>query len=326
MNSVKPKKHLQQNARRTDNNEGIDFVRCKICGGHRRVISGRHLSKHGIDRETYMEEYRLSPDKLIAKDFRMIQSSRRDYHPYGKSDWIAAMKNVYKRDGQVFAGYLQDNYPNLHSQGTWLFGDWDKALRAAGFEPENARMWGFWDQEKLIRQIRGMRKKNLPLNAKYAMKNHQKLFSAAVRQCGSWSKALFAAGIKIPSYAHGGRLGILRALHDLDGHSKNDVPQPLTSCAVYYFGSLQKAMVAAKSEPRIVSAWSKAKITTILSRMHIAKQTLSYITARRYHRPLVNAAEKHFGSWGKALYAAGIDPNLYYVHHKWRKSKLRDKR
>ena len=52
--------------------EGIDFVRCRICSDHRRVISGRHLSKHDTDRETYMEEYNLTPDELIAKDFRMI--------------------------------------------------------------------------------------------------------------------------------------------------------------------------------------------------------------------------------------------------------------
>ena len=37
---------------------------------------------------------------------------------------------------------------------------------------------------------------------------------------------------------------------------------------------------------------------------------------------LVSAAEAYFGSWGKALYAAGIDPNLYFVHHTWRKSRV----
>jgi hypothetical protein len=92
-----------------DGNEGIDFVRCHICGDHRRVISGRHLSKHDIDRETYMEEYHLTPDELIAKAFRMIQSSHPGYHPYTKKSWIAAMQKVYERDGQIFAGYLQDN-------------------------------------------------------------------------------------------------------------------------------------------------------------------------------------------------------------------------
>ena len=45
-----------------------------------------------------MEEYRLTPDELIAKDFRMIQSSRRGHFPQGKSDWIAAIKKVYERD------------------------------------------------------------------------------------------------------------------------------------------------------------------------------------------------------------------------------------
>jgi hypothetical protein len=41
--------------------------------------------------------------------------------------------------------------------------------------------------------------------------------------------------------------------------------------------------------------------------------------ARRAGPALVSAAEAYLGSWGKALYAAGIDPSLYFVHHKWRK-------
>ena len=52
-----------------------------------------------------MEEYRLSPDELIAKDFRIIQSSRRGYFPHSKSDWIAAIKKVYKRDRHITAKY-----------------------------------------------------------------------------------------------------------------------------------------------------------------------------------------------------------------------------
>jgi hypothetical protein len=28
-----------------------------------------------------------------------------------------------------------------------------------------------------------------------------------------------------------------------------------------------------------------------------------------------------FGSWGKAMYAAEIDPNLYFLHHKSRKRR-----
>jgi hypothetical protein len=55
MGSARTKKSSR--LQRSNNDEGIDFVRCRICGDHRRVLSGRHLSKHGTDREEYMEEY-----------------------------------------------------------------------------------------------------------------------------------------------------------------------------------------------------------------------------------------------------------------------------
>jgi len=91
-----------------------------MCGDHRRVISGRHLSKHGTDRQEYMEEFGLSPDELIARDFRIIQSSRRPYQPHGKKEWIAAIKKVCKRDGNVFAIRLRKKYPHLYYQGKWI--------------------------------------------------------------------------------------------------------------------------------------------------------------------------------------------------------------
>ena len=135
LTTIKTYPHRQRNG----GIEGIDFVRRLICGDRRRVISGRHLSKHGIDRETYMDQYRLSADELCAKDFRRLVSSRPDYYPHGKRDWIAAIKKIYKRDGQVFAGHIQKNYPHVYHQGVWLFGDWDRGLRAGGFEPESSR-------------------------------------------------------------------------------------------------------------------------------------------------------------------------------------------
>src|SRR5262245_53699554 len=109
--SYKTRKRLGRRRRRLDGDEGIDFVRCRICGDHRRVISRRHLSKHDTDREIYMEEYDLTPDELIAKAFRIIQSSHPGYYPYSKKGWIAAMQKVYENDGKVFAKYLQRNYP-----------------------------------------------------------------------------------------------------------------------------------------------------------------------------------------------------------------------
>jgi hypothetical protein len=150
--------------RSVNGNDGVEWVCCQICGDHRRVISGQHLSKHDTDRNTYMEEYHLSPDELIAKAFRTIQSSRPRYYPNGKNEWIAAVKKVFKRDGKVFAGHLQAKHKHLYEQGIWIFGDWDKALLAAGFDPEKMRKRSIWDEKKIISKIRTMHGICLPLS------------------------------------------------------------------------------------------------------------------------------------------------------------------
>jgi hypothetical protein len=232
--------------------DGFAFVVCRICGDHRRVISRRHLSKHDTDRETYMEEYDLSPDELIAKDFRVIQSSRRGYYPNGKSEWIAAVKKLYEKGGNIFAGHLQDNYPHLYLQGIWIFGDWNKALLAAGFDSEKMRERSLWDQEKITDKIRSMHEKHLPLYAAYVMATNADLFKAALRQFGSWPKALVAAGVtKKPrtKRLYRGKASLLNALSDaLEQHGVENVPQALKLEAAHYFGSLEKAIATLKRQ------------------------------------------------------------------------------
>jgi hypothetical protein len=120
---------------------------------------------------------------------------------------------------------------------------------------------------------------------------------------------------------HGNRLGVLRDLRDArEGLSKAHISAGLRLQAEYYFGSLRKAIAALKKDRRLSRGWSKPKILQILSRMHLAKVELAYAKIRREFPALVSAAEAYFGSWGKALYAAGIDPNLYFVHRRWRKT------
>src|SRR5262245_51412228 len=305
--------------------EGIDFVRCQICGDHRRVISGRHLSKHDTDRETYMAEYHLTPDELIAKAFRRIQSSRPGFCPHGKSDWIDAVRKLHKRGKSVFAGDLQDKHPFLYDQGVWIFGEWNKALQAAGFDPDKMRMSQYWDRQKIIKKLRDMRDRNFPLYARYMLKNHTALFSSSQREFGSWNNALRAAGItkQAPKKLHKSRLSTLRSLRDVvETHAKAAIPAGLKSQAAYYFGSLRKALAALKTDKKLLSGWSKQKIITTLLRMERAKENLSSWKARCEVPALASAARNYFGSWRNALQAAGIDPNLHIKRHKRRKRSV----
>ena len=163
------------------------------------------------------------------------------------------MKAVYKQHGNVYAGFLQKHYPNLYLEGIWLNGgDWDAALRVLGFTPERMRLRTYWETERVITKIRFLREKGVPLYPKYVLKHYAALFSAALRIFGSWPNALIAAGIEVPDSPHDGRRGVLRALRDaLEQHSENDLSEKLKLHAVYYFGSLQKAKAALKTDRRV---------------------------------------------------------------------------
>jgi hypothetical protein len=296
--------NLRRRTRRLVGHEGFDFVRCRICAARRRVISGKHLSMHDIARESYMKEFRLSPHELIAKDFRALQSSRKGYHPYGKREWIAEFKRVYKIESHVSTRYLQHNYPLIYEQGIWIVGDWDKALCAAGFDPKRMRMRKVWGKENIIKAIR----RSLPLYAHYTMTNHNSLFCGAQREFGSWNQALIAAGVpkkQVSGMLRNNRTRILPALRDALDDPSACIPEALKFQAVHYFGSLRKAIIAAKND---LEGWSKERITSILSKMYRSKTLPPYARARREYPRLVSAAEPYFGSWGKALHAVGIGP------------------
>jgi hypothetical protein len=149
-------------------------------------------------------------------------------------------------------------------------------------------------------------------------KNHSRLFRAALALFRSWDKALLTAGIADRKIPRGTRLGLLRDLRDAL-ESRGQLSKSFRAEIDYYFGSFRNARVALKTDRKLLTGWSKHKIITTLAQMHRSKQQLNYGTGRREFPALVSAAEAYFGSWGEALYAAGIDPNLYFPHHTWRK-------
>jgi hypothetical protein len=48
--------------------------------------------------------------------YSLPHSSRRDYCPRNKQEWIVAIKILYYRHGQLYAGFLQQHYPQLYHE------------------------------------------------------------------------------------------------------------------------------------------------------------------------------------------------------------------
>ena len=47
---------------------------------------------------------------------------------------------------------IYNKHTQPYNQRTWLFGDWDNALRKAGFEPEKMRIDAVWGSDRVIRE------------------------------------------------------------------------------------------------------------------------------------------------------------------------------
>ena len=172
-----------------------------------------------------------------------------------------------------------------------------------------------------------MRQDKLPLYAFYVMKHHPRVFSGAIHQCGSWNKALRAEGIQVPKPPYVGRLAVLRALGNfLDRHPIDDISQALRLAAVYYLGSLEKAVAALKTDPTILAGWSTAKILAMLSRMHKSKQSLAYSVVRRKY-PFASKCRRSVSrKLGNDVVHERDRSELYFVHRTWRKRKESVKR
>ncbi len=115
-------------------------------------------------------------------------------------------------------------------------------------------------------------------------------------------------------------MSLLTRLHDAID-ARKDISKAFRSALDYYFGSLEKAKLALKTHKRFLNRWSRKKIIGILAQRHRLHETLDHKPLERESRSLVAAAVRHFGSWGNALDAAGIDPNLYFVRNKWIRTK-----
>lgn len=122
--------------------------------------------------------------------------------------------------------------------------------------------------------------------------NASGFFATALRQFGTWSKALCSAGVPEIETAGKPRLRILRALRDLrKSPSKYKILAASKLEAEHYCGTFRKAIAGSKKDQRIVNGWSKPKILDLLSRTHRRGEGLGYNKARQNVPALISAAE-----------------------------------
>jgi len=91
------------------------------------------------------------------------------------------------------------------------------------------------------------------------------------------------------------------------------------------FGSWRNAIIAAGIPPERVLTWERWSPAKILSKIRLISRRRRPLTSdeieRRYHN-LVSAARRHFGSWSKAVVAAGVDPTKLQRVVPWSRERV----
>ena len=191
--------------------------------------------------------------------------------------------------------------PPLVSAGQRYFGDWGRALQAAGIDPPQRRSW---TKANVVAAIRERQQKGLSMTSVWD--DDRLLYRGAIGRYGTWNNALAAAGIHLERTKWSKPL-LLAELHAWrrdrpDSTSIVRDNRKLAAAARRYFGCLEAAFAEAGLEftPR---KWSPDRVIERIQDAYIKRAPLS---SGRQDAKLVSAATRYFGSWHDALVAASV--------------------
>ncbi len=178
-----------------------------------------------------------------------------------------------------------------------------------------------WSKDEVIRIIKEMHSKGVPLNSGSIAKRMPALAYAGRKYLGSWEAAVTAAGFDYGSVrrkSFWNRTRVVERIRELKEAGKplhvsaaEREYGGLVGAASVYFGSWRQAIRAAGLDYAKIKRqkdWSKPLIIAEMRRMNNQGLPMhTTIAVRREYRILHAAAVRYFGSWAAALRAARLE-------------------
>ncbi|HYF05498.1 MAG TPA: hypothetical protein VEA59_04975 [Patescibacteria group bacterium] len=238
---------------------------------------------------------------------------------------IAAIQSLYTNNNPS-PWFVQQNHKDLYLAAKANFGNWKSAVEAAGIDYESTKVKERpkpkWGKEKIIGVILKRYEDRLPLNSNFIQTKLPRLYAAAHKYFGGWAQAIAEAGldyskirVKKP-YRVWSKTIVIAEIQArvLAGLSLSYCWDPygdaydLYTAAKRHCGSWEKALTLAqveKIDPRIT--WTKSRVIVEILVRYIKGLPLNSAAVMVEYQALKSAGEKHFGSWQKAIEAAGFN-------------------
>lgn len=191
---------------------------------------------------------------------------------------------------------------------------------------------GYWTPETVIQEILLRKEQGLGLSVTAIEKDDSNMYKMARKYHGGWKEALVASGLDAEQYARkrpqgfwtpeqvrveiqkieatGGDLSVTAVLKDYSSLYVN---------ANTIYGSWQAALEASGINPNEVyrqipwGHWTQETIVNEIQRRGQEGLGLSTTVVQKEKGTLYSAAVSHFGGWGEALTASGLNIGDHYL-------------
>ncbi len=224
--------------------------------------------------------------------------------------------------------------PALLGAAQRTFGGWVPALAEAGIRhPLGRRNWK-WSRAVVLESIRDRARRGLPLNSQRV----SGLWRAANLYFGGWRQALQAAGcethLSFRFWTRAELLTLLKQVHDKHGRVTNQLLEQVKRPGFVWpivsirrvFGTLSRAKKAAQHLGIRPSAdrrhWTKPLVIEAIRQETKRRRPLNVSSVQTRDSGLLRAGVVWFGSWARALKAAGLDPQALCRRPWWNRERL----
>src|SRR3989344_6120011 len=256
---------------------------------------------------------------------------------WSRAKVVKTIRQLHKAGVKLNAARIKRHKNPLFNATARYYGSWKKAVEAAGLDYSKIKVTKkprIWSKSKVIASIKVIYRKEGKLNCRFVSRHYSDIYAAARAYFGKWGIAVKTAGFSYDSVCVKRRQGwsktkVLAEIvarkktgKSLNGSIVSKEDGGLYFAARQYFGKKgwKRALGLLGIDDMVVdprTTWTKLRVIDEILSLHRKNIPLNMHYLRHHGmRTLVWGGVKFFGSWGKAIKAAGLCYNRIKLRHR----------
>lgn len=230
-----------------------------------------------------------------------------------REEILQSLRSMHE-NGESLIGIWRTNkkfYHRIVNQ----FGNLQNALAEAKLPYRRKKRW---TKRLVIEAIQTHKENGARMSSVW--RDDKSLFRASITHFGDWQSAMAAAKVEFRERNRWTKERVTERLRQIYRGQPNlyDVDRSLTAAAIYFYGRLHLAIEAAGLEPNS-RKWSKKRVVETIQEWYIQGKPIAEVCFG--DSSLKWAVYRFFGTWPKAVEAAGLESRIPPPRYSWQWSR-----